>query len=87
MLGFLNAHDLMLPRRNRFGNVIWKKPTGAAILQILKNPAYAGAFVYGRTRTLRTDASLRAKQIRLPVEEWKIRVNDVYPAYICLRDV
>ena len=83
VLGFLNTHDLMLPRRDRFGDVIWKKPTGAAILQILKNPAYAGAFVYGRTRTVRTTAaSLRAKQIRLPVEEWKIRVNDVYPAYV-----
>src|SRR5205809_2354003 len=83
VLGFLNTHDLMLPRRDRFGDVIWKKPTGAAILQILKNPAYAGAFVYGRTRTLRREAtSLRAKQIRLPLEEWKIRVNDIYPAYI-----
>jgi DNA invertase Pin-like site-specific DNA recombinase len=83
VLGFLNTHDLMLPRRDRFGDVTWKKPTGAAILQILKNPAYAGAFVYGRTRTLRKEApSLRARQIRLPLEEWKIRVNDIYPAYI-----
>jgi DNA invertase Pin-like site-specific DNA recombinase len=83
VLGFLNTHDLMLPRRDRFGDVTWKKPTGAAILQILKNPAYAGAFVYGRTRTLRREgASLRAKQIRLPPEEWKIRVHDIYPAYI-----
>ena len=83
VLGFLNTHDLMLPRRDRFGDVMWKKPTGAAILQILKNPAYAGAFVYGRTRTLRKEAtSLRAKQIRLPLEEWKIRLNDIYPAYI-----
>lgn len=83
VLGFFNTHHLMLPRRDRFGDVIWKKPTGAAILQILKNPAYAGAFVYGRTRTLHTDASARGKQIRLPMEQWKIRVNDVYPAYIC----
>ena len=83
VLGFLNTHDLMLPRRDRFGDVMWKKPTGAAILQILKNPAYAGAFVYGRTRTLRKEAtSPRARQIRLPLEEWKIRVNDIYPAYI-----
>jgi DNA invertase Pin-like site-specific DNA recombinase len=83
VLGFLNTHNFMLPRRDRFGDVMWKKPTGAAILQILKNPAYAGAFVYGRTRTLRKEATaLRAKQIRLPLEEWKIRVNDIYPAYI-----
>jgi DNA invertase Pin-like site-specific DNA recombinase len=83
VLRFLNTHQFLLPRRDRFGDVMWKKPTGAAILQILKNPAYAGAFVYGRTRTLRKEpSSLRAKQIRLPLEEWKIRVNDIYPAYI-----
>src|SRR5256712_1062643 len=35
VLGFLNAHDLGIPRRDRFGDIIWKKPTGAAILQIL----------------------------------------------------
>ncbi len=83
VLEFLNSHELFLPRRDRFGEVVWKRPTVAAILQILKNPAYAGAFVYGRTRTLRTDpASPRAKQVRLPLEQWKIRIHDVYPAYI-----
>src|SRR5215470_4803431 len=83
VLEFLNRHDLVLPRRDRFGDLMWKRPTVAAILQILKNPAYAGAFVYGRTRTVHTDpASPRAKQVRLPQEEWKIRVPDVYPAYI-----
>ena len=87
VLGFLNAEDLALPRRDRFGDVVWKKPTVAIILQILKNPAYAGAFVYGRTRTLPRDpAAPRSKQIRLPMEQWRIRVNDVYPAYICLPD-
>jgi DNA invertase Pin-like site-specific DNA recombinase len=83
VLGFLNAQDLGIPRRDRFGDVIWKKPTGAAILQILKNPAYAGAFVYGRTRSIRRDGlSSRAKQIRLPIDQWKFRVNDIYPADI-----
>jgi DNA invertase Pin-like site-specific DNA recombinase len=83
VLEFLNAHDLFLPRRDRFGDLVWKRPTVAAILQILKNPAYAGAFVYGRTRTVRSEpASPRSKQVRLPLEQWKIRVNEVYPAYI-----
>ncbi len=72
VLGFLNAHELGIPRRDRFGDVIWKKPTGAAILQILKNPAYAGAFVYGRTRSTRRDPNaLHSKQVRLPMDEWK----------------
>jgi DNA invertase Pin-like site-specific DNA recombinase len=83
VLQFLNAHDLGLPRRDRFGDVVWKKPTVAAILQILKNPAYAGAFVYGKTRSVRKDpASPHTQEVRLPMGQWKIRVNDVYPAYI-----
>ena len=83
VLQFLNAHDLSLPRRDRFGDVVWKKPTVAAILQILKNPAYAGAFVYGKTRSIRKDpTSPHTQEVRLPMAEWKIRVNDVYPAYI-----
>lgn len=78
-----NAHQLLVPRHNRFGEVIWKKPTVATILFILKNPAYAGAFVYGRTRTLRhaaspSDISLK----RLPFAEWRICVHDKYPEYI-----
>jgi DNA invertase Pin-like site-specific DNA recombinase len=83
VLQFFNAHQLLLPRRDRFGDVRWRKPTVAAILAILKNPAYAGAFVYGRTRTVRTGAGPRqASQKKLPLEQWRIRVNDKYPAYI-----
>jgi DNA invertase Pin-like site-specific DNA recombinase len=83
VLQFLNAHELGLPRRDRFGDVVWKKPTVAAILQILKNPAYAGAFVYGKTRSLRKDpSSPHTQEVRLPMDQWKIRVNDVYPTYI-----
>jgi DNA invertase Pin-like site-specific DNA recombinase len=83
LLQFLNAQQLLLPRHDRFGDVRWRRPTVAAILAILKNPAYAGAFVYGRTRTVRTGAGPRqASQKKLPVEQWRIRVNDKYPAYI-----
>jgi DNA invertase Pin-like site-specific DNA recombinase len=82
-LRYLNKEHLLLPRRDRFGDVVWKTPTVAAILAILKNPAYAGAFVYGRTRTTRIGPSPHDKrQQRLPLEQWKIRVNDVYPAYV-----
>jgi hypothetical protein len=83
VLQHFNAHGLVLPRRDHFGDVVWKRPTVPAILGILKNPAYAGAFVYGRTRTTATGPLPTDKrQQRLPMEQWKIRVNDVYPAYI-----
>ena len=81
VLRFCNEHDLRLPRRDRFGDLLWKKPTVSAILSILKNPAYAGAFVYGRTRTTR-DMTGKASTRRLPMEQWKIIIKDKYPAYI-----
>src|SRR3989441_5314321 len=52
-----NRHALLLPRRDRFGDLVWKAPRVAAVLSILKHPAYAGAFTYGRTRTLRRKTS------------------------------
>ena len=83
VLRTFNAENLMLPRRNRFGDIIWRKPSVAAILFILKHPAYAGAFTYGRYQTIRTGPGPhQAKQKRLPMEHWRVRVNDKYPAYI-----
>ena len=79
VLQYFNQQQLQLPRRDRFGDVVWKPPTVSAIISILKNPAYAGAFVYGKTRCLRHgSAPQHAGTKRLPLEEWEIRVNDKY---------
>jgi DNA invertase Pin-like site-specific DNA recombinase len=78
-----NAQALLIPRQNHFGDITWRQPSIAAILSMLKNPAYAGAFVYGRSRTVREGSTPhQAKQKKLPQEEWRICVNDKYPAYI-----
>src|SRR2546427_4701636 len=77
-----NRHDLLLPRRDRFGDLVWKAPRVAAVLSILKHPAYAGAFTYGRTRTIRREAAQRRPSLtRLPQEQWAICIPDVYPPY------
>lgn len=81
VLCFLNENELRLPRYDRFADVVWKKPTVAAILEILKNPAYAGAFVYGRTQTIRQPDG-KVTQKRLDLDQWKIIVKDKYPDYI-----
>ena len=49
----------------------------------MKNPAYAGAFVYGRTRMreLTREGVARAKAPR-PIEEWRVVVKGRYPAYV-----
>ena len=83
VVGSLNEHDLRLPRRDQFGDIHWRTPTIATVATILKNPADAGAFVYGRTRaTAKIHAPHERTTRRVPVTEWKIRILDRYPAYI-----
>jgi DNA invertase Pin-like site-specific DNA recombinase len=74
---------LRIPRRDYQGDISWRTPTIATVGTILKNPAYAGAFVYGRTGTVpRAGAAHQRGARRLPMAEWKILIPDKYPAYI-----
>ena len=78
-----NDNNLLIPRKDDLGDVVWRRPTVPAICSTLENPAYAGAFVYGRTRTmLKAGSTFERAQKRLPMGEWKIRINDKYPAYV-----
>lgn len=83
VMRILNERGLELPRRNRHGDLHWARATVAAVATILKNPAYAGTFVYGRTR-IRPDVRDGKSQSKLPrpIEEWRIVVKGRYPAYI-----
>jgi len=74
---------LLLPRLDDLGDLVWREPTKSSVLRILQNPAYAGCFAYGRTRTVRGGSAAHTKARKpLPVPEWKIRIPDKYPAYI-----
>jgi DNA invertase Pin-like site-specific DNA recombinase len=74
---------LTVPRRNRFGDIAWRAPTANMLAGVLKNPAYAGAFVYGRTRSSHaTYPNGKLMTARCPMTEWKIVVKNRYPAYI-----
>jgi DNA invertase Pin-like site-specific DNA recombinase len=77
------ARGLTLPRRDRHGDVCWKRPSIPAVTDILKNPAYAGAFVYGRTRQKPSSrpGGQPIKTPRPPID-WRIVVKDKHPAYI-----
>ena len=44
----LTAEHLDLPRRDRHGDLRRIRATVLAVTRILKNPAHAGASVYGR---------------------------------------
>lgn len=78
---------LLLPRRQTAGwyagELWWKRPSAPAIYAIVRNPAYAGAFVHGRT-TLHQEhpPGTPGRHVRQPLVEWTAVHQNVYPAYI-----
>ena len=52
ILRYLVDHDIRLPDRIRRGphkgDVHWTRPNGQTLRDMLRNPLYAGAYVYGR---------------------------------------
>lgn len=83
VLRHFNENNITIPSYNKFKELRWKAPTISAITNILKNPAYAGAFTYGRSRTTMDKFSGGHKHCKkLPMKDWKIIVKDKYPKYI-----
>jgi DNA invertase Pin-like site-specific DNA recombinase len=78
-----SSRGLALPRRDRHGDLRWRHPTVSSVIAILKNPAYAGAFVYGRTyqKPSHVPGEAPHKSPRSQMD-WRILVRDKYPAYI-----
>jgi DNA invertase Pin-like site-specific DNA recombinase len=89
VLRYVRQENVLLPRRQtngvHVGELLWKPPSDAAIYDMLHNPAYAGAFAYGRRQTdpTRRIPGRRATGIvHKPMDEWLHLQQDVYPAYI-----
>ena len=75
----------VFPRRIRRGigngEVHWGILNTSRALQVLHNPRYAGAFVYGRTRTGRK-ADLTKTQLKVAQSDWEVLIRDAHAAYI-----
>lgn len=80
---------LLFPRRLRRGahrgELVWAEIEHHDVLRLLHHPAYAGAYVYGRTRTTKTaDGKLHLQDV--PHADWVALVRDAHVGYISWED-
>ena len=82
----LRERGLLLPRRKAGSRrITWAEASYPAVHDFLTNPAYAGAYVFGRTRTeKRLDASGKvvSRGRELPQEEWEVLITGHHPGYL-----
>jgi DNA invertase Pin-like site-specific DNA recombinase len=67
------------------GDIRWDRLMYGRVLQLLGNPSYAGAYVFGRFRSRRAvdpDGTIRFKSTELRREQWQVLIRDHHHAYI-----
>ena len=89
VMRYCRDKQILLPRRQVAGifagDLLWKPALASAILDIVKNPAYAGAFAYGRKQADLSKAKpghRASGRIARPMSEWIHIQQGAYPAYI-----
>jgi DNA invertase Pin-like site-specific DNA recombinase len=89
VMRYLRQAGLQLPVRPLYGpaphEVVWRPADSARVLHVLKNPAYAGAYVYGRRRrdpVCRRPGSRGGGTVAVAPQDWPICLKDAYPGYI-----
>jgi len=79
-------HDIELPANPIRGTrLVWKVPTQALVREILVNPFYAGAYVWGRRpmETVLVDGHLKKRQTSLrSAENCRVFIRDHHEGYI-----
>lgn len=78
VVGYLRQKGIQLPRRLPGGGTRWVDATPSSVLGVLRNPAYAGTYIYGKTAVDYTGTPSKRGQHgrrRLPPNEWIILPN------------
>lgn len=83
---YFRENNLLFPGHGRGGSpgrdLVWSPLDHHRVLSILHNPRYAGAFVYGKTRSRIDPATGTVHTVQLPRDEWAVFLPDMHPAYL-----
>ena len=83
LLWFLE-HGLDLPARRPDGTIVWRRPRYSTLHQIIDNPAYGGAYAYGKTgATPCYDGSGASSRVRRKARrEWLALQPGAHEGYV-----
>ena len=84
---WLDQHQLTLPVARGPASaqeILWQPARYHAVLSVLTNPVYAGAYAYGRRKTTtRLEGGQKVvRQVRRPRDEWSVLIRDHHEGYI-----
>src|SRR5580658_2072970 len=88
VLLWFRREEIALPRRSADrpgGPSIWAPATYSALLSLLSNPLYGGAYTFGRTQTRTRVVEGRARKTvghKKPRSQWTVLIPDHHPGYI-----
>jgi DNA invertase Pin-like site-specific DNA recombinase len=83
LLWFLE-HGLELPAKHKDGQTVWRRPYYQTIHRMITNPAYGGAYAYGKTRAVTSydGSSMRVKNEHKPRSEWLALKPGAHEGYV-----
>lgn len=89
VLRYLVDHRIQMPHRvaggERKGELEWRRPNRVTLSNLLHNPTYAGAYVYGRRpidpKRKKPGRPSTGKIVAKP-DQWQVVLKDRFPAYI-----
>ena len=67
--------------------VVWMEPSYRMFLYVLHNPIYAGAYAFGRSKSVREldpdePVKLKVRRVRVAMEQWPVLIHNHHTAYI-----
>lgn len=80
---YFNQHQLLAPCKDRILGMRWREPTCASVSSMLRNPTYAGAYAYGKTRFIPQNAAPHKRRKKpVDVSLWKVLLKEHHEGYI-----
>lgn len=73
----------------RAGKPIWGRLSNSRVASLLKNPSYAGTYVFGRyrcTKTITAEGEVRKSMRAMPVADWRVHMPDHHEGYITVEE-